>query len=270
MELLDHTLWVRELSGRKLPTAVVVAPEIIDHDDSRREAVIYYPIGVLHHVALILLVYQLDPSVPLGHTEELLRGHLPKGEGLPGQILLGVTQVGTRSVHMYRPPCDHHHGVPLNLEVEGLLTPQGPSAGGDEGRRNLVWAVQIDQIQPVIVTCGEGVTRPVHDAASVPVLPVFNLEGAWGREPAPQVLNHRTVMVGTTFPIFCFHLFCQLHRRRHLSRTVPHKPGRPDIVGENAAEEPTYNVWHDAGADDLQAGDGCLAVLAFCAQLQGR
>ena len=76
MQLIDHCARIGECCAVEIPSAVIVIPVIIDHNDSGRKPIVEDAVCVLQYVSLILIIDQFDPCIILRLLKEILCGKL--------------------------------------------------------------------------------------------------------------------------------------------------------------------------------------------------
>ena len=143
VQLADHRLGIGEAAGVEIPLAVVFLPVVVDHQHAGRQSVVHDRVGVLEHVALVLVIHQFDPRVVLRHGEQrAVRQLAVGGKEALRRVPEGVAQrpPGLAVANRIARRRDAQ-GLAREREAERLLAPDVPALRRDEQRRVLIPAV---------------------------------------------------------------------------------------------------------------------------------
>ena len=124
----------------EVPFAVVFLPGVVDHYDSRGQAVGKDAAGVIEHALLVLVVHQLDPGIVLRLAVEFFGRKLPGGGKMcGGSGPVGIGQIVARLDHLNVP--FYQERLALHAERKRLLAPHVAAVRQQQQRGYLIGAV---------------------------------------------------------------------------------------------------------------------------------
>ncbi len=151
VQLVDHSLRVREPLRLELEVPVIPLPVRVDHQHSGGEPVVDDRTCVLQDVVLILVVDQLDPGVELGAFNQERIRHFPARREIPlrGRAV-GVGEGVPRLLHRHGPVGGGDGQVAVaELKAVGLFAPHEASPGRHQQGGALVaiaGAIEVDRV----------------------------------------------------------------------------------------------------------------------------
>ena len=190
-----HPLRILEAARGELPGAVILLPVVVDHQHSRRVALIDDCLGVLQHVNLILVIHQLDPGVVLRAREHQRVGEFPaRREMHPADEREGFLERMALPAGLDGPVLGRDRERAAAEPVcEGLLAPDVAAVARNQQRLRLVTAVVSSKVAE---QRGLAVRHPgsIHAQAAPPEFAGLQLEldMPWRRSRMVEIRGRET------------------------------------------------------------------------------